>query len=307
MASELIFIIGGTACGKSAVGLELARRLEAEIVACDSMKVYRRMDIGTAKPSAAQQREIRHHLIDVVEPSDSFSAAAYVELADRAIAEIRGRGRPVVVVGGTALYLMGLARGLFEGPGQDPEFRRRLRERVAREGAEAVHAELRAVDPDAAGRIHPRDTRRVERALEVHALTGQTISSLQTQWTSTTRRHGGRFIGLRWEKSAHHRRINARVKRMIEAGLVDEVRSLRAEPKPLSRQAAQAVGYAEIIAYLAGEMDLEQAVERIKINSRRLAKQQRTWFRRFPDVEWIDLNESSSAQEVAEQLIASSR
>jgi tRNA dimethylallyltransferase len=307
MASELIFIIGGTACGKSAVGLELARRLEAEIVACDSMKVYRRMDIGTAKPSAAQQREIRHHLIDVVEPSDSFSAAAYVELADRAIAEIRGRGRPVVVVGGTALYLMGLARGLFEGPGQDPEFRRRLRERVAREGAEAVHAELRAVDPDAAGRIHPRDTRRVERALEVHALTGQTISSLQTQWTSTTRRHGGRFIGLRWEKSAHHRRINARVKRMIDAGLVDEVRSLRAEPKPLSRQAAQAVGYAEIIAYLAGEMDLEQAVERIKINSRRLAKQQRTWFRRFPDVEWIDLNESSSAQEVAEQLIASSR
>jgi tRNA dimethylallyltransferase len=307
MASELIFIIGGTACGKSAVGLELARRLEAEIVACDSMKVYRRMDIGTAKPSAMQQREIRHHLIDVVEPSDSFSAAAYVELADRAIAEIRGRGRPVVVVGGTALYLMGLARGLFEGPGQDPEFRRRLRERVAREGAEAVHAELRAVDPDAAGRIHPRDTRRVERALEVHALTGQTISSLQTQWTSTTRRHGGRFIGLRWEKSAHHRRINARVKRMIDAGLVDEVRSLRAEPKPLSRQAAQAVGYAEIIAYLAGEMDLEQAVERIKINSRRLAKQQRTWFRRFPDVEWIDLNESSSAQEVAEQLIASSR
>lgn len=296
-------LIGCTAGGKGRVGLELARRLGGEIISVDSMKIYRRMDIGTAKPSREARAEVPHHLIDVVEPSEPYSLARYVEEAERAIRDIAARGKPVLAVGGTMLYVRGLMAGVFEGPGADPEFRRGLREQAARDGTPALHAELARVDPRAAERIHANDLRRIERALEVYHLTGTPISELQQQWDRPTNRYDCRIVALRRPKEEANRRINARVHRMIEAGLVDEVRALLAEPRGIGHQAAQAVGYAEILAHLKGEMSLADAVERIKINSRHLAKHQRTWMRRMPGIKWVDVADDETAEQVANRVL----
>lgn len=302
MKHQLTFIIGCTASGKSKLGFELARRIGGEILAVDSMKVYRRMDIGTAKPGPAERSAVPYHLIDVVEPHEPFNAAAYVHCADAAIHDIARRGSPILVVGGTALYIKGLCEGLFEGPGENPELRATLRRRAAAEGTPALHRELQQVDPQAAERIHPNDFQRIERALEVFAATGQPISALQTQWKEAPQRYHCRFAGLRRVKEDQSRRINQRVRRMMEAGLLEEVRRLLADPRPLSVQARQAVGYAELIEHLQGGCSLEDAVERIKINSRRLAKHQRTWFRRFPGVTWFDVAEDEPVEAVLERL-----
>jgi tRNA dimethylallyltransferase len=304
MAIPLNMLIGCTASGKSRVALEIARRCGGEIVSVDSMKVYRRMDIGTAKPSAEVRAEVVHHLLDIVEPSKSFSLGRYVELADAAFKDITARGKPIIAAGGTMLYVQGLTQGVFEGPSSDPAFRRAFRKRVTNEGSPALHAELVRVDPEAAARIHPNDARRIERALEVHHVTGEPISRLQTQWANEESPYDCRVVALMREKEEASRRINARVKRMIDAGFVDEVRSLLAEPEDLSREARQAVGYAEIIAHLNGEMSLEDAVEQIKINTRRLAKHQRTWMRRMTDITRIEVTETATVEELGDQVTA---
>jgi tRNA dimethylallyltransferase len=262
------------------------------------MKVYRRMDIGTAKPSAESRRQVAYHLIDVVEPSESFSVAAFVEGALQAIEQIRSRGKRVIAVGGTALYIKALLYGLFEGPGSDEQVRQRLRKRSEAEGIEQLHRELREIDPEAAERIDANDARRIVRALEVCELTGKPISHFQKQWESQNTRLNWTIIGLRREKAEENSRINARVKRMISAGLVDEVRALLAEDKPLSQQARCAIGYAEIIEHLAGLIDLEYAVEQIKKNTRRFAKSQRTWFKTFRDVNWLDIESGDSDEHI---------
>lgn len=297
-------IIGCTGCGKGAVGRAVAGKINAEIISVDSMKVYRRMDIGTAKPTAEQRQAVPHHLVDVVEPSASFSVAEFVEHADRAAAEIRGRGRRALGVGGTALYLKSLIHGLFEGPPAHPEIRQRIRERAARAGNAVMHEELRAVDPEAADRIHPNDLRRIERALEVFELTGRPISSFQTQWEAARPQRACRVFGLRRSREDQSRRINERVRRMFAAGLVDEVAALLAEPAPMSEQARQAVGYAETIEHLEGACSLEDAIEAVKINTRHLAKQQRTWFRRFADVHWIDASPDEPTDSLVTRLLA---
>ncbi len=288
ISCQLHLLLGCTAVGKSALALPLAERLNAEILSIDSMQVYRRMDIGTAKPSPAERQRVPHHLIDVAEPSESFSVARFVSAADAAIADISARGRPVLAVAGTPLYLMALLYGLFDGPSADPEFRTRLRERAASEGTETLHAELARIDPDAAARIHANDLRRIERALEVFERTGRPISEQQQQWSGPPR-YTYRAIGLRRSREDQSHRINARVKEMVAAGLIGEVRRLLAEPAGLSDQASQAVGYAEVIRHLRGEYTLEDAIEAIKINTRRLAKSQRTWFRRVQGINWIDV------------------
>ena len=287
--SSIILVLGVTASGKGRLAFELARHLGGELVSIDSMKVYRRMDIGTAKPSPEARRQIPHHLIDVVEPSESFSVGRSLDLATAAIDDIQSRGLPVIAVGGTALYIKVLLYGLFEGPGSDESIRADLRARIATEGLPALHEELRRIDPTAADRIHAPDAKRIIRALEVHRLTGRPISSFQTQFDAATPRHDWTIIGLRREKEIESRRINARVKRMIDEGLVDEVKSLLSEDKPLSQQARCAIGYAEIIEHIEGRLSLDDAIEEIKKNSRRLAKAQRTWFKRFPQVHWLDL------------------
>jgi tRNA dimethylallyltransferase len=300
---KLYFIIGRTGCGKGAVGRELARRLGGQIVSVDSMKIYRRMDIGTAKPSAEARGEVVHHCIDLVEPSDSFSVAQYVEHADRAIAAIHAAGSVPLAVGGTSLYIKALSEGLFEGPAADQAVRAALHQRASDEGLAALHAELARIDPDAGGRIHPNDERRIVRALEVFQATGKPISQLQAQWDSGQSRYECVFLALRRDREDQARRINLRVKRMVEAGLRDEVAALLAEPAGLSYQAAQAVGYAEMIDHLAGRCSLDDAVERIKINTRQLAKKQRTWHRRFRDVQWFDVEADATGEGVAERIL----
>jgi tRNA dimethylallyltransferase len=289
--NRVIVVLGCTATGKGALARALAGHLRAEIVSIDSMKVYRGMEIGTAKPSAAARAAIPHHLIDVVDPSEPFSAARFVELADRAVAEIHARGHPVVAVGGTVLYFKCWYEGIFEGPAADPAIRAEIRRRAAAEGLDALHAELARLDPQAAARIHPHDLNRLERALEVYQLTGQPITALQQQWdASALRRADWRWllIGLRRSREATNRRINRRVKRMIELGLLDEARRIWADPRGLSPQARQAVGYAELFEHFAGRLSLDEALEQIKIHSRRLAKHQRTWLKRLRNVQWQD-------------------
>lgn len=300
---RLYVILGCTACGKGAVARELARRLGARILSMDSMKVYRRMDIGTAKPSAEIRAEIPHYAVDVVEPSESYSVAQYLACADAAAEAIRTAGAIPLVVGGTSLYLQALRNGLFEGPGADPVLRAELAGRAKAEGPAALHAELAKVDPPAAERIHPHDEKRLIRALEVVRTTGHPISRLQTQWDTAAPRYDCVLVGLRRDKTDLSRRIHRRVDRMIETGLAEEVERLLAEPLPLSEQAAQAVGYAEMIAYFQGRCRRDQAVERIKINTRRLAKKQRTWHRRFPDVHWFDLPGEESPAATAERIL----
>jgi tRNA dimethylallyltransferase len=301
--AKVYFILGCTACGKGAVGRALARRTGGRIVSVDSMKIYRRMDIGTAKPSPQVRAEIPHHCIDVVEPHEGFSVAQYVERADEAIAAISAAGAPPLAVGGTSLYIKALSEGLFKGPPADPEIRDSLKRRAEREGLASLHAELTRIDPQAARRIHPNDERRIIRALEVHQALHLPISRLQSQWDAGSRRYECVFVGLRREKEDLHRRINLRVRKMVEMGLRDEVAGLLKEPAGLSPQAAQAVGYAEMILHLSGRLSLEDAVEQIKINTRRLARKQRTWHRRWRDVIWFDLADDEPAEKTAEEIL----
>ncbi len=294
----MILILGVTASGKGRLAFDLAESLGAEIISVDSMKVYRRMDIGTAKPPKEALRRVKYHLIDVVEPSDSFSVGAFLEAALYAIEQIQSRRREVVAVGGTALYMKALLYGLFQGPGTDEQIRAELQARTETEGLARLYDELARVDSAAAERIGPNDAKRIIRALEVYQLTGKPISSFQKQFDAEEPLGDWTIIGLRRDKPDSHSRINSRAKKMIAAGLVDEVRSLLAEEKPLSKQARCAIGYAEIIDYLGGRISLEDATELIKKNTRRLAKNQRTWFKTFRDVKWLDVKADEPGEEI---------
>jgi len=293
----MVLILGVTASGKGQLAFSLAESLGAEIISVDSMKVYRRMDIGTGKPPKEAREQLQYHLIDVVEPSEEFSVGTFLGLANDAIEQIKSRKRKIIAVGGTALYIKALLYGLFEGPGTDEQIRAQLRARAEAEGAE-LYRELTEIDPAAAGRISPNDTKRIIRALEVYKITGKPISSLQKQFDAEEPLRDWTIIGLRREKAEESKRINARVKRMIEAGLVDEVKSLLGEEKPLSKQARCAIGYAEIIDYLSGRTSLEDAIELIKKNTRRLAKNQRTWFKTFQNVNWLDIEPEESYEKI---------
>ena len=303
----MILILGVTASGKGRLAFDLAESLGAEIISVDSMKVYRRMDIGTAKPPEEARRRVKYHLIDVVEPSDSFSVGAFLEAALGAIEQIKSRRREIVAVGGTALYMKALLYGLFEGPGTDEQIRAELRARTETEGLAVLYDELARVDSAAAERIGPSDAKRIIRALEVYQLTGKPISSFQKQFDAESPLGDWTIIGLRRDKPDSHSRINTRAKKMISAGLVDEVGSLLAEGKLLSKQARCAIGYAEIVDYLIGRISLEEATELIKKNTRRLAKNQRTWFKTFRDVNWLDVKADESPEEIftrAKRLLA---
>jgi tRNA dimethylallyltransferase len=288
MNPKMILILGVTASGKGKLAFALAKSLDAEIISIDSMKVYRRMDIGTAKPPKENRDQIPHHLIDVVEPGDSFNVARFLELAIESIDDIKKRGKPVVAVGGTALYIKSLLYGLFEGPGADEQIRDQLKAQAQTEGLDKLYAQLQKIDPAAATKISANDPRRIIRALEVYKLTGKPISAFQQQWDANASQDWS-IIGLRREKTEESKRINARVKKMIDTGLVDEVKQLLAEPIPLSKQARSAIGYAEIINHLTGQITLDDAIELIKKNTRKLAKAQRTWFKTFKNVNFLDL------------------
>jgi tRNA dimethylallyltransferase len=283
VASPIFVILGPTASGKTALALALAERTGAEILSVDSMQVYRHMNIGTAKPTEGEQARVRHHLIDLIDPTESFAVSQFVEQADAIIADAKARQVPLIVTGGTPMYYKALFEGLFEGPGADDAIRTKLNESPLDE----LHARLTQVDPEAASRIHVNDRRRLVRALEVFQITGRPISSFQSDWSSGQLRHEARWFGLMWEKDELNRRINARVKQMMQAGWLDETRSLLDRFGTLSQTASEATGYHELIEHLHGRMSLEDAVEQIKIATRQLARRQMKWFRRWPQVNWL--------------------
>lgn len=287
----LLVILGPTASGKSELALRAAASARGEILSVDSMQVYRGMDIGTAKPTPAERAAVVHHLLDVVAPDEPFAVARFVELADATIAQAGRRKVPLVATGGTPLYYKALFEGLFEGPGADESIRTRLRALPS----DQLYRRLAQVDPAAAQRIHPNDDKRLVRALEVYELTGQPITSFQTQWNEAAPRHRAVWVGLDWDREVLNRRINARVKMMIEAGWVEEVCRLLRTYGSLSHTAAEATGYRELIAHVRGELPLDEAVERIKIATRQLARRQMKWFRRFPNVTWLRGDESTEA------------
>lgn len=300
---RLWFLVGPTASGKTRVGIEVAERLGAEILSLDSMAVYRGMDIGTAKPTPAEQARVRHHLIDLVEPHEAFSTGLYLEAAAAAIADVAARGKRPLFVGGTALYLKGLTEGFFEGPPADWELRNRLIAEADERGAPALHRRLETVDPEAAARIHPNDLRRIVRALEVHQATGRPISELQTQFGSPSSRYDCVLAGIRRDRAELYARINRRVDAMFEAGLVEEVRGLLGGSRGMSHAAGQFVGYREVIAHLKGEAALEETRELVKTHTRQFAKRQLTWARRFPQIRWVDAQADSAAEGLAEEVI----
>ncbi len=294
-----LFLVGPTASGKTAVALEIARRMPVEIISLDSMSVYRGMDLGTAKPTASERAQAPHHLIDVVDPTEGFSVGRYVVMAQGLTAEISARGKRPLFVGGTPLYLKALVSGLFEGPPADPEFRATLETRAKSEGAAALHAELGRVDPEAAGRIHPNDLKRIVRALEVFHSTGEPLSLRQTQWTEVISPQDVMIAGLAWDRAELYRRIDARVDRMFAEGLVDEVQGLLSRFGRLSREASQALGYKEVLSHLSGGPDLAETLRLVKRNTRRMAKRQLTWLRSFSQIRWFSMGEGASAADIS--------
>ena len=297
-------IIGPTAGGKTAIAVRVAQLLAehncpGEVISADSVQVYRTMNIGSAKPTTEEQAGVPHHLIDCIDPAEPFTVHDWLARAQATIVDIRSRGGIPIVTGGTHLYAKALLDGLFSGPDPDPE----LRARLSAEPLDVLRTQLEAVDPEAAQRIHPNDLRRTVRALEVFELTGTPISDLQQQWDREhPRRDDLRVFALRWPHADINARINRRVRAMIEQGLAEEVRAIGSN---LGIQASQALGYKQVLASFAGRITLEQAIEQIKIETRRFAKNQRTWLQRLardPRFEWIDMD-GADLEKVAQSIV----
>ncbi len=282
------FIVGPTGAGKSALALEVAVRVGAEIVNADSRQFYRGMDLGTAKPTAAERARVAHHIIDVCAPDAPLDVAGFTALAREAIAEIAARGRRVLVVGGSGLYLRALRGGIFCGPAAAPEFRARLEREAAEWGVERLHARLITIDPEAAARIGHNDRYRIIRALEVFELTGEPISRHQARHAFAAREYDTLTVGLSPERARLYTEIDRRFDAMVEAGLVNEVRALLAQGYAPDRPPLAAIGYKHIAMHLRGELTLGEAIALAKRDSRRLAKRQLTWFRADAELKWLD-------------------
>ena len=295
------YLTGPTAVGKTAVSVGLAKRLNAEIIALDSMTLYCGMDIGTAKPSIEEREGVPHHVIDVVDPWESASVAEYRAWAGHAIEQIEARGHRVLFVGGTALYLKTLLRGLFEGPAADPEIRARLENEANMFGDATIHDRLASIDPQTAQRLHPNDRRRVIRALEVHAITGRPLSEHQVEHAQHAPASVGVFAIDR-PRPDLHLRINQRVQQMFAGGLVDEVKRLAESPQPLHDTPAQAVGYRECLEHLAGRLGRDEAIEQTQARTRQFAKRQSTWFRGLAEVKSVPIAGGESVDSVVARL-----
>jgi tRNA dimethylallyltransferase len=296
-----VYLTGPTASGKTAVGVALARRLDAEIVALDSATLYRGMDIGTAKPTMAEREGVTHHVIDMIDPWEKASVSDYRDWARSAIAQIEQRGKRFLFVGGTPLYLKVLLRGLFSGPPADPSVRERLERDASAQGEEALHVRLSQLDPLTAARLHPGDRRRVIRALEVIEQTGRPLSTLQVEHGQPAPESVAVFA-IEPPRAVLRDRINRRVLRFFEAGFVDEVRALTAGPRPLSDVAAQAIGYREVVAMLDGRASLDETIDRIQARTRQFAKRQATWFRGLEEVQSVPVRAEENPEELADRL-----
>lgn len=299
---EPLVLTGPTASGKGAVAFELARRIDGEILSLDSMKVYREMDIGTAKPPARRRSEIRHHLIDIVDPDRHFSTGDYLPRLEASILDVRGRGKTPIICGGTALYLKAYLDGFCPVPAADWERRRRLLDEARRDGSVALHRRLSGVDPVAAERILPGDLRRIVRALEVFETTGRRLSD---GWSwDRDRRADLHLFGIHWERPVLYARTDRRVETMVSRGLLDEARRLKDRDPPLGMSASQCIGYKEVFEGLDAGLGEAEIVERIQRDTRRFVKRQLSWFRKLP-VQWIRGGEEPlDARRVAEEIAA---
>ncbi|OCA83761.1 tRNA (adenosine(37)-N6)-dimethylallyltransferase MiaA [Bacillus wudalianchiensis] len=298
---KLIVIIGPTAVGKTALSLYLAKRFNGEVISGDSMQIYKGMDIGTAKITPEEMDGVPHHLINIKEPDESFSAAEFQQLVRRKITEITDKGCLPIIVGGTGLYIQSVIYDYqFSETGGDPQLREALEKEAEQLGKEALHEKLKRVDPKAAAAIHPNNVRRVIRALEVFQSTGKRMSEQQSHQPEELL-YETALIGLTMDREMLYSRINHRVDIMMEAGLLEEVKRLW-ENGIRSGQAVQAIGYKELFGYLRGEATLEQAVEQLKQNSRNYAKRQLTWFRNKMDVDWFDMSNQEKRPEKIKEI-----
>lgn len=298
---QTVFLVGPTAVGKSAVALELVQLVDLEIVSADSMQVYRGMDIGTAKPSPAERALVPHHLIDVCEVSDVFDVKQFIEMASRIIDGIHSRGKKALVVGGTGLYIRALRHGLFEGPSRNEE----LRERLEKMSAVQLFEELERLDPATAQRIDRHNPRRLVRALEVFHESGQPISELQKEWGRDKDSDAAVPAGFMLDRDRKdlHTRIERRIDQQIASGWLDEVRQLRERGLEKNPTAMQAAGYRELTAHLRGELSLAEAVVLIKTRTRQLAKRQLTWFRREPQLNWLEMGHEELPPITAKRIL----
>jgi tRNA dimethylallyltransferase len=292
-----VAIVGPTASGKTAVAIELAGRVGAEIISADSMAVYRGMDIGTAKPTLLEQGSAAFHLIDVVDPDEPFTVADFQEQAVRVIDDLLSRGKLPLLVGGTGLYIRAVLDGLnIPGSGPDPELRERLRKRAVEEGSVALHKELERVDPETAARLHPNDAKRIIRALEVFEQSGKPMSEVIEETRVAPRYPDALQFGLTMDREKLYRRIEERVDLQIAEGLVEEVRSLLEKGYNTDAPAMQGLGYKEIAAFIEGKSDLASAIDTLKQGTRRFAKRQYTWFRADARIDWINVDALSAAE-----------
>ena len=302
--NNLICICGPTASGKTGLAVALAKKLNAEVVSCDSMQIYRGMDVGTAKPTTAEMEGVTHHLLDVAEPGEDFSVSRYVELADAAIRDIQSRGKPAIVCGGTGLYMDSLVKGKAFAAPTRPAQREYVEGIAEKHGIEYVYNMLKDADPETAERLHLSDRKRIIRALEVFLITGMPLSWHNAQSKLQAPKYEPVWIGLSFrDRDKLYRRIDARVDQMLAQGLETEVRALLEKGIDPKTTAMQAIGYKEMAAALRGECSLEQAVEQIKQSSRRYAKRQLTWFRRNEAIHWLYVDETADLTAAAMRLL----
>ena len=305
--NNIICIAGPTASGKTALAVELAKAFNGEVVSCDSMYVYRRMCIGTAKPTEEEMQGIVHHMIDVAEPDEDFSVSRYCEMASPIVDDIIARGKTAIIAGGTGLYMDSLIKGNDFAPFPSTGMRERLEAQADREGMEAMLQLLHSIDPDAAAKLHLSDRKRIIRALEVYYETGETITAHNIRTQAIPPRYAPLWMGLDFADRAElYRRIDMRVDIMLQQGLVEEIRTLLASGIPQKCTAMQAIGYKEFVSALDGQCSVEEAADEVRKSSRHYAKRQLTWFRRNKNIHWITRQTGETTEEIicrARQII----
>ena len=293
--NNLICIAGPTASGKTALSIALAKELDAEIVSCDSMQVYKRMDIGTAKPTVAEREGIVHHMLDVAEPDEDFSVSRYTEMATPILEDILARGKTAIIVGGTGLYMDSLIKGNDFAPFPSTG----MRERLEAQPIEEVYSQLQSVDPDTAARLHLSDKKRIIRAMEVYLETGETITAHNLRTQAVPPKYNPVWFALEDEdRQDLYNRIDRRVDIMLEQGLVDEIKDLLASGIPAKCTAMQAIGYKEFVAAMEGYISIEEAAAQVQLSSRHYAKRQLTWFRRNPNIHWLRRSKTAGTEEI---------
>ena len=300
----ILTLIGPTCVGKTTVGMALAQRLGAEILSADSRQIYRYMDIGTAKPTMEEQQAVRHHLIDIINPEDRFSAGEYARQAGTLITGLQQQGTTPLIVGGAGLYVQALMGGLFHAPDIPSEVRQHLKEQFQEQTTDRLYHTLKAVDPEASVRIHPNDRQRIERALEVYEATGIPLTEWHRKNKPTKPDWSLRLIGLKRDRVELYKRIDQRVDQMIDLGLVEEVRRLLDLGYNEETHALKTFGYAEILDYIKGLLPLQEAVNKIRRQTRRYAKRQLTWFRNREEILWIEISPDESASTTCDHLLA---